>query len=194
MLAYSTTQKPAGRKSGITDQEQDQNVVEARTVNHERRKKELLEVLEPALGLDGSDTSTIFVCWGKENRCHIVPVQIPNFANDVAIWQAIRRAWYKHRWEGMVDLFPASNGLPEHSTININFGRYSKDASRNSVPSQPAESDLRLRKDVTFEPSHVPGTFHSRLHDTNMAEKLLGVSPPIRISRTAIIAGSGAAA
>jgi hypothetical protein len=54
--------KPAGRKLGITDQEQGQNVVDARTVNHKRRKKELLEVLEPALGLDGSDTSTIFVC------------------------------------------------------------------------------------------------------------------------------------
>jgi hypothetical protein len=99
--------KPVGRKSGIADQEQGHIVVDARTGNHERRKKELLEALEPALPLDDSDAFTIFICWGKENCCHIVPVQIPNFANDVAIWQEIRRVWHKHRldWRKRLKLF-----------------------------------------------------------------------------------------
>jgi hypothetical protein len=67
-------------------------------LRHEKRTKELKEILEPVLGSDDPNSSSILLCWGKENRCHIVPVKIQDSADDIAIWHEIRRAWCAHRW------------------------------------------------------------------------------------------------
>jgi len=91
--------KATGINSEVTDQEEGWIAAHAQTEDHEKRKKELSEILEPAFGFDHPDSSTIFLCWGKENRCHIVPIQIPNSADDEAKWQEIRRVWYIHRWD-----------------------------------------------------------------------------------------------
>jgi hypothetical protein len=83
-------------------------VEDDRTLRHERRRKELLKILEQVLGLDNSIYSSfIFLCWGKEARCHIFPVKIPDSADDVAIWQEIQRVWYAHRggWRKHLGIF-----------------------------------------------------------------------------------------
>jgi hypothetical protein len=96
----------ARRDSGVNAKEWEWDILDTRKASHERRKKELLEILESVLGSDDSDSSSIFLCWGKDNRCHIVPVKIPNSANDVTVWQEIRRAWYAHRgdWRKRLNL------------------------------------------------------------------------------------------
>jgi hypothetical protein len=81
----------AWRDLGVTAKEWGWNVLDTRKASHKRRKKELQEILEPVLGSDDSDSSSIFLCWGKDNRCHVVPVKIPNSADDVTVWQEIRR-------------------------------------------------------------------------------------------------------
>jgi hypothetical protein len=82
-------------------------VRDGRTVRHERRQKELLEILEPVLVSDDSNSSSILLCWGNKNRCRIIPVKIPDSADDVAIWQEIQRAWYAHRggWRKRLGIF-----------------------------------------------------------------------------------------
>ena len=96
--------------------------LDPRILSHESRKKELFKLLEPVLGSDNSDSSSVLLCWGKESRCHIVPVKIPDSADDVAIWQEIRRVWYTHRggWRARLGLFSVRkvdivNVRPVHS-------------------------------------------------------------------------------
>ncbi len=77
------------------------NIGDSRTASHEKCKKELSDILEPIHG------SSLFLCWGNHRRCHVLPVTIPNSADDVAKWQAIRRAWYAQRgeWRQYLPLF-----------------------------------------------------------------------------------------
>ncbi|PMD37950.1 hypothetical protein L207DRAFT_431552 [Hyaloscypha variabilis F] len=116
----------AGRRSG-----RKLNILDPRKASHERRKRELLEILEPVLGSDDSDSSSIFLCWGKDNRCHIAPVKIPNSADDVTIWQEIRRLWYAHRgdWRKRLNLF----GVREVRIVEISIaGRELKGKQRTN--------------------------------------------------------------
>ncbi|OTA56490.1 hypothetical protein K449DRAFT_468383 [Hypoxylon sp. EC38] len=75
--------------------------------NHDEQKKKLLTHLEPILPLDGSDSCTILVCWGKSNCCEIFPVQIALSADGPAEWRAIREAWYRRRgsWRKHIPMF-----------------------------------------------------------------------------------------
>lgn len=91
--------KTENQKSEAAEGDLGDTQLDPRILSHESRKKELLKLLEPVLGSDNSESSSIFLCWGKESRCHIVPVKIPDSADDVAIWQEIRRVWYAHRRE-----------------------------------------------------------------------------------------------
>ncbi|KAI0841141.1 hypothetical protein F5Y06DRAFT_213949 [Hypoxylon sp. FL0890] len=72
-----------------------------------RRKKELLTHLERILPPDGSDSSTILVCWGENNCCEIFPVQIALSADRPGTWKAIREAWYQRRgsWRKHIPMF-----------------------------------------------------------------------------------------
>ncbi|RFU24975.1 hypothetical protein B7463_g11362, partial [Scytalidium lignicola] len=58
---------------------------------HEKRKERLYQILEPDLDANELESSSILLCWGTENECHIIPVKVKNSANDVDIWQEIRR-------------------------------------------------------------------------------------------------------
>ena len=87
------------RGSGVAAKPRNRKVIISKSRNevHEKCKKELLKVLEPAVDSDGSETSTIFLCWGRKNHCQIAPVMIANSASEMVIWQEIRRAWYKQK-------------------------------------------------------------------------------------------------
>ncbi|PMD52179.1 uncharacterized protein K444DRAFT_709177 [Hyaloscypha bicolor E] len=117
--AMNQRAEAAGRDSGVTAKNRRLNILDPRKASHERRKRELLEILEPVLGSDDSDSSSIFLCWGKDNRCHIVPVKIPNSADDVTVWQEIRRVWYAHRggWRKRLNLF----GVREVGIVEISI-------------------------------------------------------------------------
>ena len=64
---------------------------------HERQKANLMAQLHPIVQESNSDCSHLLLCWGRKNQCKILAIKIPNSADDVAIWQMIRQAWYRHR-------------------------------------------------------------------------------------------------
>ena len=64
---------------------------------HHLRKEKLMHQLQPIVQEGNSDCSHLFICWGRKDQCHILAIKIPNSADDVAIWQLIRQAWYRHR-------------------------------------------------------------------------------------------------
>jgi hypothetical protein len=76
----------------------------------ERDKNEVRQVLEPILNGDKSDHSVIFLCWGKESRCRIIPITVTNSADDVTVWQKIRQEWYAYRghWRKYIPFFNVS--------------------------------------------------------------------------------------
>lgn len=43
------------------------------------------------------DSLVIFICWGRKERCQIVPVVITDPTDEVAAWQAISRESYAQR-------------------------------------------------------------------------------------------------
>ncbi|KAI1417081.1 hypothetical protein F5Y13DRAFT_185914 [Hypoxylon sp. FL1857] len=57
--------------------------------NHNNRKQELLAHLEHILPPDGSSGCTILLCWGKMNRCKIIPIHVPVVANEREHLEAI---------------------------------------------------------------------------------------------------------
>jgi hypothetical protein len=63
--------------------------------SHECRKSDLGKALEPMLG-DGI-SAAVLLCWGEKHHCHIIPVNIANSTDEVAVWREIHRAWYSYR-------------------------------------------------------------------------------------------------
>ena len=77
-----------------------------RTAAHKNRKDELMKRLEEMLGGD-SHGSTVFLCWGAESCCRIIPVNVGNPADEVSAWRKIHRAWYAQRgyWTKHIPFF-----------------------------------------------------------------------------------------
>lgn len=77
--------------------------------DHEKRKKEILKLLEPIAGGDESDQSYVCVCWGKESRSKIVTIRVPHAANEVVTWRMINKVWYANRgwWRKYIPLLDA---------------------------------------------------------------------------------------
>jgi hypothetical protein len=73
--------------------------------SHEGRKSDLGKALESMLG-DGISAS-VLLCWGEKHRCHIIPVNIANSTDEVAVWREIHQAWYSHRgqWRRYLPFF-----------------------------------------------------------------------------------------
>lgn len=73
--------------------------------SHQRRNSELGEALEPMLG-DGK-VASVLLCWGERHRCHIIPVNIANSADEAAAWGEIHEAWYTYRghWRRYLPFF-----------------------------------------------------------------------------------------
>ncbi|OJI83167.1 hypothetical protein ASPTUDRAFT_57124 [Aspergillus tubingensis CBS 134.48] len=62
--------------------------------NHEIRRKELGDFFKPMFE---KDSPVIFICWGRKERCQIVPVVITDPTDEVTAWQAISREFYAQR-------------------------------------------------------------------------------------------------
>jgi hypothetical protein len=92
-------------------------IVNTPKAKHEKRKKEILEILEPVLNSEDVHSSSILLCWGKRSYCQILPVKIAHSADDVAVWQEIRRAWYAHRG-GRLPFF----GVTEVNIVEVRRG------------------------------------------------------------------------
>lgn len=71
------------------------------------RKREVREIIDPILNEDNTDSSYIFLCWGKNHQCHINSVKIQNSRDEVATWEEIRQAWYAYRgaWRKLMPFF-----------------------------------------------------------------------------------------
>lgn len=62
--------------------------------NNEIRRKELGDFFKPMFE---KDSPVIFICWGRKERCQIVPVVITDPTDEVTAWQAISREFYAQR-------------------------------------------------------------------------------------------------
>jgi len=69
---------------------------DSREVSHTFRKDALGTQLKAMLG-DGSN-ACVLLCWGEGYECSIRPVSVSDSADETVIWEAIRQAWYSHRY------------------------------------------------------------------------------------------------
>lgn len=68
-----------------------------REVRHKKRVQKLLDLLDPVLSSEDSDESVVFLCWGKEERCRIIPVRVADQTDEADLLLKLRKAWYSHR-------------------------------------------------------------------------------------------------
>ncbi|KAJ5239922.1 hypothetical protein N7468_004541 [Penicillium chermesinum] len=80
--------------------------------DHNARKRDLANKLQPLLG-DSTD-STLLLCFGVPDKCHIVPVSIPDPTDEVAIWRQLRqtKASYQGWWRRIFNF-----GIISHISI-----------------------------------------------------------------------------
>jgi hypothetical protein len=95
--------------------------------DHKRCQDEIQEVLESMFFEDSSDPVWLLLCWGKPDRCQILPTKIPHSADDIEKWHNIRKAWYEHRggWRERIPYFGVQDvSLAEVSTGDCLPGLY----------------------------------------------------------------------
>jgi hypothetical protein len=87
---------------------------------HQKCKDEVQEVLKSMFSDDSSDFVWLLLCWGKPDRCQILPIRISHSADDVDKWHKIRKAWYEHRggWRELIPYF----GVQEVSLAEVSAG------------------------------------------------------------------------
>lgn len=80
------------------------SITDSRQTAHTHQKADLANILK--LMLD-KDASSIFICWGEKDCCHIVPVIVADFADKVTTWQQISQAFYvfKGSWRRYIPAF-----------------------------------------------------------------------------------------
>jgi len=80
------------------------SITDSRQTAHTRPKEDMAKTLKPMLD---KDASSILICWGEKERCHIVPVIIANSADEVTAWREISRAFYafKGSWRRYIPAF-----------------------------------------------------------------------------------------
>lgn len=59
-------------------------LMKTQKLRHEKRKKEILEILAPVLGNEDVNSTFVLLCWGKPDRCQILSIEISQSADDVA--------------------------------------------------------------------------------------------------------------
>ena len=76
-------------------------------VRHRQRKEELLAQLNPIVQHSNGDCSHVFLCWGRSSQCEIATIEVPNSADDVAVWKLVRQGWYAARgkWRRYIRIF-----------------------------------------------------------------------------------------
>ncbi|PWY82687.1 hypothetical protein BO83DRAFT_385284 [Aspergillus eucalypticola CBS 122712] len=82
------------RRQDSSDTRSEQSARDRRRGPHEIRNEELADFFKPMLE---EDFTVIFICWGRKERCRIVPVVITDPTNEVTAWQAISREFYAQR-------------------------------------------------------------------------------------------------
>jgi hypothetical protein len=87
---------------------------------HQKCKDEVQEVLKSMFSDDCSDSVWLLLCWGKPDRCQVLPTRISHSADDVEKWHKIRKAWYEHRggWRERISYF----GVQEVSLAEVSIG------------------------------------------------------------------------
>ncbi len=80
------------------------SITDSRQTAHTHRKANLANILKPMLN---KDASSIFICWGEKECCHIVPVIVADSADEVTAWREISRAFYafKGSWRRYIPAF-----------------------------------------------------------------------------------------
>lgn len=111
----SCTSRPSTRSRKRT------NIRSPAKEKHERRRKEVLEVLNPILASEQMDSQWILLCWGKTDHCQMIPVKIPHSADDVAVWHEVQRVWYKQKgsWRRNIPFF----GVKKVSAVDVRSQR-----------------------------------------------------------------------
>ncbi|CBF81787.1 predicted protein [Aspergillus nidulans FGSC A4] len=70
-------------------------LTDVRKISHTNRKREIQEVLGPLFA--GGTNNLVLLCWGDRDRCHIIPTDVRNEADEVNVWESIKTAWYSRR-------------------------------------------------------------------------------------------------
>jgi hypothetical protein len=124
--AYQTTEhtgtgdqraQASGGKPPNVSKKGSRKIVNTQKAKHEKRKKEILEILEPILNGEDLHSYSILLCWGKRSHCQILPVKIAHSADDVDVWQEVRRTWYAHKgdWRRLLPFF----GIREVNIVDV---------------------------------------------------------------------------
>jgi hypothetical protein len=89
-------------------------------IEHQKCKEEIQEVLKSMFSDDDSDSVWLLLCWGKPDRCRILPTRISHSVDDVEKWHKIREEWYEHRggWRKLIPYF----GVQEVSLAEVSAG------------------------------------------------------------------------
>jgi hypothetical protein len=70
------------------------DVIDASRYEHIACKEHLLQILKPIPSFDNLGSASVFLCWGKNHQCNIVPARIKDPFDLGAVWEAIREEWY----------------------------------------------------------------------------------------------------
>ncbi|KAH7371169.1 hypothetical protein BKA66DRAFT_470322 [Pyrenochaeta sp. MPI-SDFR-AT-0127] len=157
---------------------------------HEKRQKEVLEVLEPMLAGENPDSTSLLLCWGTPDVCEIHPVKISLSADEVDSWHKIQREYYARRgaWKkcipfycvkkvsvvevsGMDSVDWAVSDTNAHTKISI-AGRNSGHRLKDTFIGSCVNEDLPARKKTLeqmltdYEPKDFPCPYYPSLGST----------------------------
>ncbi|CAK45965.1 uncharacterized protein BO96DRAFT_428571 [Aspergillus niger CBS 101883] len=97
-IAAPNSSRTPGRRVRRPQRQEDtasgQNATDRPPGAHEIRKSKLANLFKPMLE---KDFPVILICWGKEERCQIVPVVITDPTDEVTAWQTISQEYYAHK-------------------------------------------------------------------------------------------------
>jgi hypothetical protein len=111
---------PRDRKTPTRSTSRHPSSMSAIQAGHQKCKGDILEVLKSMFPADGSDSVSLLLCWGKPDRCQILPTRISNSADGVDQWHSIRGAWYEHTgsWRKHIPYF----GVQDVSFAEVSAG------------------------------------------------------------------------
>lgn len=71
---------------------------------HALRKEQIQRVLDPLIH---PGSSSLLLCWGKEECCRIIPAQIPDSADSTAQWNEAQSVWNQHnmKWKSRLPCY-----------------------------------------------------------------------------------------
>ena len=94
-VADTTRHRKKGNGSLARRRSKPQGAPDAAKQKHENRISDLKTKLEAMYPEDGSPV--VLLCWGEESASSILPVPVSSSGDEVAIWEALNKAWYTRR-------------------------------------------------------------------------------------------------